>query len=285
MNERERATVIALAVVSLCPVLAGIAYFPTPTTLGALNPECPVSSTPWPGSVAITPQSPDLLPKLSQYNASGGGIGFQLNAPADFSGSWGANSPIDLVLLNLNFVSCNLGPARVPRLNGTFNLSLFPGNYVVQLTWPNSVPAPLITATQPWVAEFDRGLDLLQVPEQFTLASGSHLAWALAAPNNASRFFLQGAIATNSCDFEFAVLPPAAYRAFASGQGPLNGTGADLIAQSNGGCGPGANEEVSWPGYGPLDWASGDVAVLYNAANYAAEFNVYAALEVSYLTG
>ena len=289
---REPVIVVTLAVLSLCPTMAGIMLFPSPSASpagGPLSLPCPEISTPYPGSVNLTPQSPVLLPMLGRYYLTGSAIGFHLAAPADFSGGWNATAPIDLFVLNFTTESCTMGPPIPPgQLNGTFNVALFPGNYVVRFE-PAYGANHSIVATQPWVARFDRGLDVLQPPEQFTLPPDGHLAWPILAPSGASDFFLEAAMTTNSCNQEFAVLSAAHYNAFASDHAPLNGNGTAVL---EGGSTPTLCSAVwsgavtSWWGdFGPYNWTSGDMVVFYNGANETATLYAFGPLEASYRTG
>ena len=294
---RESVIVVSLAVLSLCPVMAGAVFFPPPSTEALLAvPWCAQDSTPYPGSVVLTPQSPVLLAMSDLYNVSAegeDGIGFQLDSPADFSGAWAATSPTNLTVTNVTSALCELGGSPSPgRLNGTFNITLFPGNYELRFDWLPGADI-IAQATQPWKATFDRGLDVLQAPEQIALPAGAHAAWTITAPSSASRFFFEEEIATTSCNFELAMLPPAVYRAFAAGVGPLNGNGTDVLDHgvestpgSTSPCGPYSGAAAySWCENGPFNWTSGDVAVFYNGADYAVTFYPFAPLEVSYLIG
>lgn len=292
---REPVIVVALAVLSLCPVMAGIACFPAPVTEASLAPPSCVVDTPYPGSVALTPPSPVLLSTSDQWNVSaegGTGIGFQLRAPAEFSGAWVATAPTGVFVMNASSAQCIVTVTPPPaQLNGTFDMTLFPGDYVVGFEWSpgaNIVVAP----TQPWTATFDRGLDVLQGPEQITLPPNGHAAWTITAPSNASRFFLEDAMETNSCHFELAVVTQSVYRGFEAGQGPLNGTGTTVLTSVVGSvpgnsspCGPSSGISQFWCDSGPFGWTSGDVAVFYNEAGYAASLYAYAPLEISYNTG
>jgi len=293
---RESFIVVGFAVLSLCLVVLGVALLPPPTTEVSLaSPLCARNATAYPGSVVLTPQSPVLLPKFDRYNVSAGGaegIGFQLDAPADFSGAWASTFPTYVFVMNVSSGECEvtfIPPPASP--SGTINLTLFPGNYVVLFGWSPGADI-LLTVTQPWMVTFDRGLDVLQGPEQIALPANGHVAWTITAPSNVSRFFFEEAIATNSCNFELAVLSPAVYRAFVAGQGPLNGNGTDVLDRvvestpgSTSSCGPSSGTIDSWCEAGPFNWTSGDVAVFYNGADYAATLYPFAPLEVSYLTG
>ena len=176
------------------------------------------------------------------------------------------------------------------QLNGTFHVTLFPGDYVVRFEW--STEANIVVApTEPWTATFDRGLDVLQDPEQITLPPNGHAAWTITAPINASRFFLEDAMETNSCHFELAVVTQSLYREFEAGQGLLNGTGATVLSSvfgsvpgSSSPCGPSWGITQFWCDTGPFEWTSGDVAVFYNEAEYPASLYAYAPLEVAYTT-
>lgn len=292
---REPVIVVLLAVLSFGPVLWGMAFFPSSAPNASLAvPLCARDSTPYPGSVALTPQSPVLFPKLDRYNVSAegaGGVGFQLGAPADFSGSWAATSPTSVFVINVSSGECVTGPPPPPQLNETFNITLFPGNYVV-LFRGNFGTNVVLTATQPWRATFDRGLDVLQGPEQIAVAPNGHAAWTVSAPGNASRFFIEYAMETTSCDFELAMLPPAAYRAFTAGRGPLNASGADVLElvvettpEGTISCGPSSGTTFFWWETGPFNWTSSDVVVFYNAADFTTTLYLYAPLEISYLAG
>jgi len=286
--------VVVLAVVSLSPVLVGIALFPVPSTPAPLAaPLCSQYSGPYPDSVLLTPQSPVLLPKFDRSDVSAlgsGGIGFELGAPADFSGTWNATSPTYVFVMNVSLAGCEPVIAWPrPTLNGTFNITLFPGNYEVRFEPGANI---FLTATQPWMATFDRGLDVLQGPQQIPIPANGHVAWTLSAPSNASRFFFEDAMVTTSCDFELAMLPGAAYRAFAAGQGPLNGNGTDELDSvftsspgSTAPCAPPSGHVYFWDKDGPFNWTSGDVAVFYNGADYAATLYPFAPFEVSYVIG
>ena len=289
---REPVIVVAVAVLSLSPVMAAVASFPAPSSaLSLAPPEC-VRTAPYSGSVELTPGSSVLLPTSGQWNVSteGRGIGFQLNDPADFSGSWVSTSPTAVLILNVSRLGCIINGAPPPaRLNGSFNGTLFPGNYVVLVvSFPDS--DIVITATTPWMAAFDRGLDVLQSPAQVEIPDNGTAAWTLYTPADASRYFLEAAIGTNSCDFELAVLPSAVYRAFVTGQGPFNGSGTEVLEQvvtsspgTTGPCGLPSGPTYFWGDMGPYNWTSGDVVAFYNAADYGAVLYPFAPLEVSYL--
>ena len=291
MQPTQEAVIVAcLVVLSLSPVMVGLLAFPTQQPRDPLAPLCPWNPSPYDNSVNLTPLTPVLLPRLDQYSVGRGAIGFHLGSPADLSGAWNATAPITFGVENVSSAPCYNGPPQsISEVNGTFNFALFPGNYVIHLGWSFSGGTPTVTATQPWIATFDRGLDVLQTPEEIPLSSDGYSAWTVSAPNSASQFFVEYALVTDSCNFELAMLPPSTYRAFVSGQGPLNSNGTDVILSTHspygGQCGPSWGPADAWCETGPFNWTSRDVVVFFNEANYGVGLNLFTPLEVSYLTG
>jgi len=289
---RDAAIVGCLVVLALSPVMVGLLAFPTGVARDPLAPFCPGNPSPYYNSVNLTSQSPVLLPELDRYGVAKGPIGFHLDAPADLSGAWNATAPISFGVGNVSAPPClDTGLPGAGHLNGTFNITLFPGNYVIALGWSYYEGSPTVTVTRAWVAAFDLGLDVLQTPKEIALAPHGYAAWTVSAPSRASHFFVEYALVTDSCSFELAMLPASAYRAFLSGQGPLNANGTEVIGPMPGGppagpCGPnsgGVMEDICETG--PYNWTSRDVVVFFNAADSGAGLNLFAPLEVSYLSG
>ena len=284
---RDAGIVVCLVVLSLTPVMVGLLTFPTQSGRNPLAQFCPWNPSPYYNSVNLTPQSPVLLPGLDQHNAGRGDIGFHLDASADFSGAWVATAPVDFGVGNLDAPLCGGGRAPGPaQLNGTFNISLFPGNYVMGFGYSYVGGAPTITATQPWMVTFDRTLEVLQSPKDIGLAPNGYAAWTISAPSDAARFFVEYGLVTSSCSFELAMLPPANYRAFVSGHGPLNAHGTEAILNLLGSsCGLASGPAEAWCETGPFNWTSSDVVVFFNGDGDGAGLNFFSPLEVSYLSG
>lgn len=93
-------------------------------------------------------------------------------------------------------------------------------------------------------------------------------------------------MATTACDYELAMLPPAAFQALQSGKGIPSGDGTELIiAGYTNTCQVSSTPALFGPFvFGPSNWQSGDEVVFANQAGVAVTLDLLGPLEVSYLT-
>lgn len=285
---REPAIVVVLTCVMLLFVVLSIAVFPSPITPSATVSSCPGSVPTATLHQTLSPQDPVLLPKCSGYPVSLGSIAFTVRAPADLHGAWQATNPIAVAIFNATVATMpNYGwPPPIGSLNGSINLTLFPGEYEILFqaygAWRNTT----WIATQTIHAVFDRGLDVLQGPENVPLSEAGYVAWPISSPANASEFFFESWMATTACDYEMVVAPNSVFVNFTSG-GPLLTTGTVLLLSAyTNACTVSAEPTLFGPGVlGPLNLTSGDVVVFLNQAGAPASLSLLAPFEISYLLG
>lgn len=287
---RPRVVVVA-ACAALAFVLAAVAVFSPPSNSSSI-PGCPgFTSSPAPAT-ELTPADPVLLPRCDGYSIASGPIAFSIRAPVNLLGAWASTSPLEFAIFNTTVAAePNFGwPCPCAVSSGSFNDTLFPGNYVIEFSTDGSPdmggPLPTWVATEPIMAVFDLGLDLLSGPQNLTLPADGYAAWPISAPNGSSGFTLEVTMATTACDYELAMLPPAAFQTLQSGKGIPSGNGTELIiADYTNACQASSTPSLFGPFvFGPSNWQSGDEVVFANQAGVAVTLDLLGPLEVSYLT-
>jgi hypothetical protein len=170
--------------------------------------------------------------------------------------------------------------------NGTFNITLFPGNYAVVLggggwTGGNAV----MTVTEPFEASFDRDVHVVTSTGNVTIPGSGIFGWPIPLPSGASSVYIESYLATTSCDYEVDLAPNTLYQSVMSNNSPVNSLENWLIT---GGAGlPCTGQVTDTPvglgTFGPMNLTNETAIVFQNFATFPVVLSVWAPVEVSYL--
>jgi hypothetical protein len=289
LTRREPVVVYAIIALSFSAVFAGLLVFPSPPSTPAMFAECSEPPSSFVPPSYLTPANPVLLPKCAQYSFYPPSIVFSIDAPVDLRGSWVASAPMWLGVYNATVATGRYGcpnPGGCLALNGSLNLTLFPGTYAIAFSSPGGETArPVLTVTQAFRADFDRGLSVLQLPGTSTLSAENFSSWRLSVPAGASSFWLDGSITTTGCSFILSILPPLVYQAFQSNRSEAYSPDALVVSSGwSASCpSPPVSRDVGPGPTGPLNLTSGDILVFLNSWGSTAQVTFLAPIELSYL--
>ncbi|HXQ78841.1 MAG: hypothetical protein WB788_02400 [Thermoplasmata archaeon] len=279
-DRREPMVVCVTVVLALSFVLLGLLVSESQAC-----PAFPSSSSP---SLHVTAANPVVLPRGGEYSPCSMSFSFSITAPADLHGSWVASGPVAVAVFNTSNTGPNFGwpDPGAYQLNGSLNLTLFPGTYAIEIDSTDvSGRGSILTVTQAFTAEFDRGLSLVQLPFVGNVGASNYSAWPLLFPPGASSVWLEASIATTSCNFVTAILSPSLYQEFQTDRSAIDSPSAlSLIHEQLSPCSVGTSNAFPYAALGPLNVSSGDMLVFYNAGGGTSELMVLAPIEVSYLT-
>jgi len=271
----EISTVLVAVVLSISAALSVVSAFPSHS----------LPSTPQ--YRILTPASPVLLPQGATYPTGQGSLYFQVGATVDLQGSWRASSPIALAVFSLPFGATTWPSPGSFVSNGSLSLTLFPGTYaVVFVSGVGESASPVLTVTNSILAQFDRGLAVLQPREYTELPAGGYFAWAVPVPAISTGLWLNGTIAATACSDRLAILPGVLYEEFQQNRSVIYTPGA--LGIGGGTYTPCQTlsklQNVGLAVFGPFSVTPGERVVFYNAGPNTAQIAILAPLEVSYLT-
>jgi hypothetical protein len=170
--------------------------------------------------------------------------------------------------------------------SGILNITLFPGTYNFGLSGPGAVRGPL-TAVQPIVAEFDRGLTIVAPLGNVNLSPNQYSSWPVLLPINSTGFYLEGSLAATGCGSTIAILPLLLYHEFQANRSAIDGPSSDVIAGGYASPCPDPNfsSQLGPGAIGPLELTSGSRLVALNTWLDTIDITVLAPIEISYLPG
>ena len=272
---RKVAIVLGVAILSSSICVATLSTIPSPSSCNGL-------SSPGIPDFSLSPVSPDLpLCAQLQLTSAYPGIKFTIGAAGTFTGSWVSTQPTAVIVWNASQILEGWpGPGPYP-LNGSLDLPLIPGTYL--LLWSTESSSDVLTITHTFGVSFDRGWGILQTPSTVQLPGFGYSAWAIVAPANASSFMIWGQAMTTACSSEWAVMPSAVFQVFQSNRTGIDSPSVTLLYSSF--LSPCSSP---WPFLSfhwvlPMNTTSGDVLVFFNSGAGTAEFSVVSPIEVLYL--
>jgi len=277
--------VVALAAtLSFAPIVYAIVDFPSQPDFYAIVPGCPQAVTQSRIPSLLTPANPVLLPRCGGNRIAGPNLQFSVDAPVDLRGNWTSTVPLLFDVANSTHIPFSSGPVGRWwfRQNGSTNLTLFPGTYLILFSvWGGSIPPDAFwVATSPIEAVFDRGMLSVSGSNETSVPSGEHLFWTLTAPRGATDLFFKFSPSSSACAFWLALVPTAVYQAWVSGNGPLNDIWIINWAGSWSGnvtsCVPYSNStawQVWWGLLGPYNMSESYTFVFWNLSGGAAVFS------------
>ncbi len=279
-DRREPMVVCVTVVLALSFVLLGL--------LVVQSQACPAFPSSFGSPLEVSAANPVVLPQGVEYSLCSRSVSFSIHAPANLHGSWVASGPVALAVFNTSSAGPNFDRADPGSyvLNGSLNLTLFPGTYAIEmLSGFVQGRESLLTVTQAFTAEFDRGLSVVQLPFAGTVGAGNYSDGPLLFPPGVSSLWLEASIITTSCNFVTAILSLSLYQAFQTDRSVIDSPGAlSLVHEQLSPCSVGTSNAFPYTALGPLNVSSGDMLVFFNAAGGTAELIVLAPIEVSYLT-
>lgn len=231
----------------------------------------------------LSPPSPVLLPRCGEYQPGVKTAQFSLADPAVLEGAWVSSTPVAVAVFNDSYFPIYGWPCPgCLSTSGTLNETLFPGAYWLAVAWAGHVT---LIATQPFEANFDMGLEVIQSPENISVPADGIAAWNVSVPGVATQTYLEAPMSTTSCDSLVAILPATTLATVELGKG--NNTSIDQGVVIGGGSALPCNapDSLSLTGtlfIGPLNISPGEDLAFLNLAGFPVELLITDPVEVAY---